>query len=225
MTTPHDDWHDWKRLHAIECSDQPRPWWRGLAELVWVALVVGLLAAWAARCWAPAPAVAPLRAAERAAVARAAQLVLRVDSLRHVVDAATARADSAEARYRRTRRAVRSVTVDTAPPDMALPDVPGGWGTVTDGELALPAPRAVIGALIARDSALTLADAALSEHRLALQRWAVAGTAFLAERQAHLAAVAAVEARWRAEVAEAKRSRWRWLVVGVAIGAGAAVAF
>lgn len=221
MSAP-DDWHDWRRLHAIEWPPEP-PRWRGLAELVWIALVVGLLAAWSAKCWAPAPAVDPLRRAERAAVARAAQLVLRVDSLRHVAAAATARADSLEARYARARRAVRPVTVDTTPPDVTLPDVPGGWGTVGLDDDTLPTPRAVIGAIVARDAALAAADTALSDHRLALQKWQAAGAAFLAERAAHLEAVAAVEARWRAEVAEVRRSRWRWLVVGVALGAGTAI--
>jgi hypothetical protein len=82
----------------------------------------------------------------------------------------------------------------------------------------LPAPRVVIGALAVRDSALVLAEAAISDQRLALTKWSVAGAAFMAERAASDSLQHAVRARLEADVARARRQRWQWATWGVGLG-------
>lgn len=191
-------------------------------------VIVCLTLAWgfgAGACYGSrteSPEVAALRAREDSAHVRVHRA--QASTAARLADArrATTRAEAAVGRYTAARAAVRPVQTDTAPPPLALPVVPGGWGTVTDGVDTLPTPRAVIGALIARDSALALADAAITEQRLALTKWAVAGRAFLAERAAHEEALAAVQARMqaqiRAERARARRLWWTGAAVGLVSG-------
>ena len=190
-------------------------------------VVVCLTLAWgfgAGACYGSrteSPEVAALRAREDSAHVRVHRA--QASTAARLADArrATTRAEAAVTRYVQARRNIAPVVVqDSAHPEIAsaLPVVPGGWGTVTDGVDTLPTPRAVIGALIARDSALALADAAITEQRLALTKWAVAGRAFLAELAAHEEALAAVQTRMQAQIrAERARARRLWWT-GAAVG-------
>lgn len=166
------------------------------------------------------PEVAALRAREDSAHVRVHRAQAATTARVRAAEAQTARADAAVGRYTRARAQTQPVVVvqDAPHPELAgLPVVPGGWGAVTDGADTLPAPRVVIGALVARDSALAAADAAISEQRLALVKWGVVGRAFLAERAARDTALAGERARWQAQVdiARARARRWAWIGAGV----------
>ena len=98
-----DDWHDWKRLHAIEWPPEPPPRrWRGLLELVVLALVVGVGTAAIAYCARPTPPVPWQRAAastkaRQAAVQAIAPARAKAARTRDAVATARATRDSTEA--------------------------------------------------------------------------------------------------------------------------------
>jgi len=103
MSAPHDDWRDWKRLHAIEWTPEPpRRRWRTLLELLVLVAVVATLGGLAARCARPTPPV-PWREAEQAqrhvdsAVAKVAQKQARSAATRARVASAVTAAESLQA--------------------------------------------------------------------------------------------------------------------------------
>jgi hypothetical protein len=214
--------HEWVRVAAIETGarDGPPSPVLSLARLALIPLaLLWLSGVVLGTCAAGSGEADTLRAREDSAHVRVHRAQQATAAALDAAERKTLAAERAVSAFRAARPAVPTVRVDTAPPVLvaALPPVVGGWGTVAvDDTTTLPTPRLVIGALVARDSALTLADAAISEQRLALLKWRVVGQAFVTERTARDSALKATTARWTAEVAAVRRSRWRWAMAGAA---------